>query len=76
MEGSRASAIVGIWIVHSQVVVTHRGLVHHVRVGHERVALAGEGLGLLVLDPFLLAGLVPGTPIGAGPERVQRPALD
>jgi len=70
------AVVVGIGVVHPGVVVPHRLLWLRVGVSrHERVSLAGEGLRLLVRDPFLPAFLVTGGPVGGGPEGVQGPAF-
>ena len=77
MIGARPAAVVSVGIIHPEVVVTHLGRWrHHVRVGHERVSLARQSLRLLVLNPLLLANLIPGAPIWARPERIQWPTLD
>jgi len=68
------AVVVGIGVVHPGVVVPHRLLWLRVGVSrHERVSLAGEGLRLLVRDPFLPAFLVTGGPVGGGPTRSRGP---
>jgi hypothetical protein len=70
--------VVGIRVVHPDVVVTHGLLWLLLRmevVSHERMPLAGQGLCLLVRDPLLAAFLVAGSPVGDGPERVHGPAF-